>query len=717
MYRKSLVFLLCVIFICACSQVDEVDEPAPVYVLEPDIFHIEYEDEALLFSYTSYDQRLWTLWNSENKYFVRVIDFNSFDPEIIHIDNLLNLPVAEFYYEHPIAGFTVSDDTISLLHYNDNSIVVMQRKLTGEVLFEIILDFNDRADDIHEVTSVISDSEGKLYISWKSAGDILQNFQSGVKVLSNTGEVLLNITGYYTITGLTFINGDRPFAIEEESALREIDIDKKSWGQTINLYSSYRSMHDAGNNTILLNDGTNIYKFSLQSKEITFLFNYREFGISGWINWIYLNDDSVINIGTTAGNIYIVRPEIMTQEELQEFSTKTKIVLALTIPTDPFVMEAISEFNKENDDYRIEIYEITAYNIHRFRTEVIIGQVPDIIFYNSSWDILRREVPPHRLATRNLLRDLYTFIDTDNELGREKFLPNVLEAVSENGSLYELPYKFWLKVAAASADVVGNGNGWTFNDMQLLLDAINFDGYLFHPNINSDFALNTMLDFMIDDFIDWDTGNVYFDSPEFIALLEIVKKYTPYSPTGETDFEGELTSQGRQLMMWHIFGAPNGLQYLDYYFENMVPIGFPVSDGVGNAIRYDSSFSVSATSNNPDIAWSFIRQFYTPGFYKKDPSLIPVHVDALKMWFLQKDLAVTIMLGDYFMEIEETTDYDIERIQMILESAVRVSGLDDDISLIISEETDAFFRDKKNVQDTVRIIQNKIQTLVWEESG
>jgi len=158
------------------------------------------------------------------------------------------------------------------------------------------------------------------------------------------------------------------------------------------------------------------------------------------------------------------------------------------------------------------------------------------------------------------------------------------------------------------------------------------------------------------------------------------------------------------------------MQFFDFFFEEAIPIGFPTSSGVGNAIRFDTSFSISLSSKNPDIAWSFIQQFYKPDFYIDNPSLIPINVDALDIWYTKKDLSFTLGLGDYTLEFKEATDYDRERMREIIESVTRISRLDKDIFALISEEADAYFRDVRSAEDAARIFQNRVQTLVWEQS-
>lgn len=408
--------------------------------------------------------------------------------------------------------------------------------------------------------------------------------------------------------------------------------------------------------------------------------------------------------------------EIVFTVEPRPTDTRKTLSLVMSPPFSPNVLEAINDFNDSNEEYRIEIIRVDAENISRLQIEIMTGQMPDILFYGDDWDFLRVNLPAHRLAARGFLANLYDFIDSDTELGRESFMPNLLKAVSDGDVLYELPFRFWLMVAVGDANRLGSELGWTFEDLISVLEETDFDGSLLCLNRDRQSILREMLTFLIDDFIDWDTGNAYFNTPEFQKLLEVVKTYTQPNILGAGYSEIDYIAQGRLLMKWQAITSPNFLQYFDVFFEEMVPIGLPASTGVGNAIRFDTSFSISAASEHPEAAWSFIRRFYLPEYFEEDQYLIPFHVDAIEAWLYLDDPGFTLALDDFVITVGDATDYDIERTRRILESITRVARVDRDVFMIILEEADVFFRGGRSAEDTARIIQNRVQTYLHEMS-
>jgi len=520
------------------------------------------------------------------------------------------------------------------------------------------------------------------------------------------------------------------YVLAGQSTLQEVDRADGSWGQSVDLQrvlqDGIQSIFEGNDEIFYVCTLVDLYSYDARNNSLTHLFNYQLLGIFGSPEWLIQTDEYSFIIGSTCGNTFRIYPEDSQTSDPSDIDTRNVLTLALTLPTYPDVMEAIEEFNNTNEEYRIEIRRVTSDNIPRLQTEMMTGQMPDIIFYDGTYDYnFRRTLPAQRLAARGLLANLYDFLDLDTELGRGSFMPNLLEAASTGDSLYELPFRFSLYVTAGDANRLGTELGWTFDDLLRILEDTNFDGSLFCPNTDRLTVLWTFLTFLIDDFINWDTGNVYFETPEFQKLLEVIKTYTKPEIYGDKYSGRDYIALGRLLMIEKPVFHPNEMQYFDAFFEEMVPIGLPVSSGVGNAISFRASFSISAVTEHPEAVWSFVRQFYFPQFcdeYCDDPcakhnNRIPFHIDALEAWLYSRDSGYTLRYdnGSIMAFVDEATEYDIERTRRILESVTRVIREDRDVIMIIREEADTYFRDLRSVEDTSRVIQNRVQTFVWEQ--
>ena len=102
----------------------------------------------------------------------------------------------------------------------------------------------------------------------------------------------------------------------------------------------------------------------------------------------------------------------------------------------------IVEYNKSNDQYRIQVVDYSEYatdddynaGITKLTTEIISGSVPDLFLTSS--------LPIDKYAAKGVVADLYTFMDGGSGLSRDYFVPQVLKAIEKDGKLYELPTKF-----------------------------------------------------------------------------------------------------------------------------------------------------------------------------------------------------------------------------------------------------------------------------------
>ena len=122
---------------------------------------------------------------------------------------------------------------------------------------------------------------------------------------------------------------------------------------------------------------------------------------------------------------------------------KEKKVLTLAcMYLDWNLRSMIVEYNKTNDEYRINVVDYSEYatdddynaGVTKLTTEIISGSVPDIF--------LTSNLPIDKYAAKGAIADLNTFMDGGNGLSRDYFVPQVMSALEKDGKLYELPTSF-----------------------------------------------------------------------------------------------------------------------------------------------------------------------------------------------------------------------------------------------------------------------------------
>lgn len=99
----------------------------------------------------------------------------------------------------------------------------------------------------------------------------------------------------------------------------------------------------------------------------------------------------------------------------------------------------IVEYNKTNDEYRINVVDYSEYatdddynaGVTKLTTEIISGSVPDIF--------LTSNLPIDKYAAKGVIADLNTFMDGGNGLSRDYFVPQVMSALERMASSMSCP--------------------------------------------------------------------------------------------------------------------------------------------------------------------------------------------------------------------------------------------------------------------------------------
>ena len=147
-----------------------------------------------------------------------------------------------------------------------------------------------------------------------------------------------------------------------------------------------------------------------------------------------------------------------------ELAGRTVLTLA-TMGLDSETRARVLEFNRTSSRCRIEVRDYSEYNtagdasagLSKLNTEILAGDMPDLLDVSA-------EIPLRRYASRDLLEDLWPYIESDSELGREKVMERPLEAAELEGKLYQVFPRFAIETAAGAPAAVGDKMGWNLED-------------------------------------------------------------------------------------------------------------------------------------------------------------------------------------------------------------------------------------------------------------
>lgn len=437
------------------------------------------------------------------------------------------------------------------------------------------------------------------------------------------------------------------------------------------------------------------------------------------------------------------KPHLAVFTKLDPSEVKEKKVITLGCYYLDYNIKAhVIDFNKNNEEYRIAINDYSRYatpedwraGLTKLNTDIVSGNVPDILIVNGN----NMSAAMDSYISKGLFADLYQFLDADEELPRDAFLSNVLEALSVNGKLYQLSPQFRIQTVFGKASDLGDRDTWTMDDLKAIV-AGKPEGTVAFADETRDSFLGTVLGIVSDQFIDKETGTCSFESDDFKKLLEFAKQFPAELDYGAMDADYDDYYTMRETMYREgrtLFMLAGIYQFRDFNYtekvtfgEDIKIIGIPNDKGVnGSAIMLDNSMAVSAGSSYKEGAWEFLRYFFTEDYISNKIYGLPITKAGMdkvvedaqhKPYFMnengeKEEWDETGWINGVEIPVSPMTKEEAEELRSFIESVTMVGKQNEDIFNIIKEEAAAYYEDQKNVDEVVKIIQSRIQVLVDE---
>lgn len=467
-----------------------------------------------------------------------------------------------------------------------------------------------------------------------------------------------------------------------------------------------------------------IYQYDVPSSVCTGLFCLRDYGVTmdkytafgvtkEGAFYIAYETGSCIDEGEDDKQVIELELAVVTGAPENEVKQRTELVMAAFYEPTLKHRESLMEFNRYNPDYYVTVkmyYDREQYDTAKqdFYNDLITGKGADI-FWVYDYDI-----DLENLGEKGAVTDLYELMDDDPDLGREDFIPNILTSMEYDGRLYGVSPAFLLDTLVGKSSVLDEYDQW---DISALYDLMKKypAACLISPVIREN-AMKTLVGYSMDSFYDVETGECYFDSPEFVKLLEIVSTL----PTGY-DFSTpmqELIQKDRVLLYNGIVADCISVKWIDLYFreEGAEYIGYPGTESEA-VIQFDYFMAISAQSDNKQGAWEFIKSYFTED-YQKNAYYFPV----LQKYFDElleeemKECGYSSAMDIYGTSVkgEPLTEGQARTLRDLVHSAKKTAQYDTEIYNIILEEAQSYFAGQKSAEEAAGIIQDRVEIYVGE---
>ena len=660
----------------------------------------------------------------------------------------------------------------SILNYN---------KKTGESRsgnYMLKLDKSGKASDRIEIKPDKKDEEN-FYLSNNTVfreGKLFVYFDKSIYTFNKDGSAGKTYEADNYIEKMFAANDGKVYIISSMDndlhgmGISEFDTETGKFGKPValgndSIYNIY-DVNVAANGNVYISTDESLYEFNFEKGKAESVFNWINVDMDGISvsDFVPMEDGSflVLNImvdyaqaenGDASSDIEIAT---VSKKKYSDTKQKKRLTLASNY-LDMYVKREILKFNKTNDSYRIDVADYSSYEdpIEQMNLDIAAGKIPDIIDVGY--------MPKELYIKKGFLTDLYSFIDKDDEINKEDFIETVRTTLENDGKLYYMPTSFMINALAGPKKVFGDMEGWSYEDMEKIYNDLP-EGSSFMYNMTSEWFVDNILSTQMDNFVNYDTGEVNLDSEEFINMIEFSKNFKT-NDNDDSDSSDDMTYAMSDGMGGGVTVSSNDESYeltrkgkvllktMDMYDLSDIQINEKLfkSQGGYNVISYPSSdknnklaissagncFAISEKCDDKEGAWSFLRRLYTYEFQKEGLNFsgFPVRQDVMDKK-IEYAMATKSYTDDDGTKVTPVTNYSYNyggfkitlkpytKEQMdVLRSIIGRIGVEMDygsnyneIPKIIQEEIKAFYSGDKTAKEVAEVIQSRVSIYVNENS-
>lgn len=344
-------------------------------------------------------------------------------------------------------------------------------------------------------------------------------------------------------------------------------------------------------------------------------------------------------------------------------------------------------------------YQITHYDYgehERYIADLTAGDAPDLVLFRTTPYVEY----PGLDVNNEYYDDLYEYIDADDTLSRDSFLPNLLEAMSRDGELKFLCRQVTIASFVARRSAVGDGYGLLPSDYERIM-AEN-PGYqsLFDTFVTKSSLLDSVCIISESAFTDRENASCDFDNDYFRSLLEFCNS-SPYDEfiDGQSvsiGFENTLLTPERISSVVRFNVMPG------VYGDEPVFVGFPDGDMGCSYYICGLGYAIPAQSSNKEGAWAYIKHMLSVEAQRYVTSGLPVILEAFELALEDGDVSEDMQRKA--LDLLERTKY---------AESVHDAGLKE----IITDSCRNYFDGTATLDDTVDIIQSRASVYMSEQYG
>ncbi len=644
-----------------------------------------------------------------------------------------------YYYDLPEDFDPMTGQIWDYYVEDQNSTIARKLNPDGTEAFSVDLsamaaefDKNNEQNYGYYIYNICLDSQGNLYFFFYGQTNTLV-------VLDPQGQLLMTLESDYGGDSMVRLNDGRVAVLSyrETTELLPVELETKDWGEPLTTPAdSYQFYSGAGDYLYFYSTSSSVMGCK-EDGTIEKLFT--------WINCDLSQDelqgitvcseDQVVAMrndwsSETPTNELVVLNRTEVPPENQR-KTLTLAVMWLNYDLRNIVLD----YNRGNTEYRIEVQDYSEYNTQddynagmtKLTTEIISGKVPDIFVADG--------MPLKQYGAKGLLEDLLPYIEADEELGgKNAVVEPLLRAMLQEGKLYQVASRFSINTATTSRKLAGDVTGWTVDEARAALNNMPEDATLMSLYTTQRNLLQQACQWNLSGYVDWNTGECYFDTGDFEKLLEfstLVAKKIDYEGDEMMDYnQQDYIRSGKQLMSVETFYDWYSLLYQQSYWgEDMIYVGFPSDDRQGSAFSVENGLAMSSKCQHKDAAWQFLRRMLTGendygwGFPMSKSAFDSYMEEAMTpdTWTDENGNVIEFPKVEYMdsngesVQIMAMSQESYDQFMELLNNTTKMTDYDESIMEIVMSEAAPFLAGKATAEKVADLVQSKVRLYVNEQ--
>lgn len=404
----------------------------------------------------------------------------------------------------------------------------------------------------------------------------------------------------------------------------------------------------------------------------------------------------------------------------READTEEKVVsIQATWGMVPQLKKAAAEYSRKHPGTRIELIlpkdedkgEIT---LNRIMAQISMGEGPDML-------LLHRD---EMLA----LQDEGALADLTGLLPKElldQVFPGVLQyGGTDDGRLWAVICEARVTTLVVSEELWPEDT-WTYRDVMGLVEEREAAGEPVAWLSGQDMTPDDLLYFLAimdveaggSSLVDREEKQCYFDTEEFVQLLEFCRKHGKARPPFETISEEEQAAQVHEgsALAYHLYGDLQGFsRAMTALGDGYKCIGFPSDSSSGSYVSCYDCLAVTAAAAQQEAACDFLLYLMSEKVQRTTMNVTSVRKDVLSAYVVEdpgssEEPRFQFMKGG-IIPLTGRPDGSsfLPEYMEIMENGVMAPNASHQIRNIVSEEAAAYFAGDKSAMEAAEIIQSRV---------